>query len=615
MASISNSSNTAGAERPTIVRHVVIFVTTLAAVLLYLDRICVSTAAEYIRQDLGFSQTDMSWFLGAFFYTYALAQVPAGWLGDRYGARAVMVLYILTWSLFTGLLGLATSLAFVLAMRFGCGLGQAGAYPTAGGLIGKWVPFSNRGFASSLVAFGGRVGGAIAPLLTPLLIVLLMPRGVPLQFEPGDLLNPGRLCAKLAPLDGAGGNVAAGKPKVTSPSPAGQHVWALLPDTAKQLVGTAAAKYRGLEAAGSDAKAKQALAKFALSPADLGQLAAALNEVMSNDRLYDKPAFKNVRLERETRGPIQRLDEGQGLTGDERKRLNRFLLEGVFNEDVRKLYVHGWRPVMYVYGALGLLVAAAFWFSFRNRPDEHPGCNRAEQELILGGPSAAPSPRAKAGMVPVGRLMGSIDMWLNSLMQFTTNVGWVFLITWLPRFLGSAHKVTLDQQGVMQFVVLVIGFVGMLLGGKITDALVPYIGLRWGRCLPMAITRFTAALGFGLCLWFSTFTGGTWINGPWAFTLAFSLVALSTDMGNPALWAYVQDVGGRHTGSVLGWGNMWGNFGAAVAPQIYNHYLGETPGVSEWNTMFAICAGSFVVSGICALGINANRPVIPADVP
>ena len=91
------------------------------------------------------------------------------------------------------------------------------------------------------------------------------------------------------------------------------------------------------------------------------------------------------------------------------------------------------------------------------------------------------------------------------------------------------------------------------------------------------------------------------------------MVAFSTDLGNPANWAFTQDVGGRHTGSVLGWGNMWGNVGAAFAPVIYNYYLGEKPGDDEWNQMFLVCALAFIFSGLCALGVDASKPIVPPD--
>ena len=99
---------------------------TLMSFLLYLDRFCVSFAVDYIRQDLGMSQGQVKWFLSAFFWSYALAQVPAGWLSDRYGARIMLVVYILTWSFFTGLIGAANSFCHVdcVAARSGIRSGR-----------------------------------------------------------------------------------------------------------------------------------------------------------------------------------------------------------------------------------------------------------------------------------------------------------------------------------------------------------------------------------------------------------------------------------------------------------------------------------------------------------
>src|SRR5579864_4438816 len=111
------------------------------AVLLYLHRFCLSFAERYIKEDLGLSNGQTALLLSAFFWAYGLAQVPAGWLSDRRGARLVLTLYILLWSLCTGLIGAATAFALILALRLGCGLAQAGAYPTSAALLTDWVPF------------------------------------------------------------------------------------------------------------------------------------------------------------------------------------------------------------------------------------------------------------------------------------------------------------------------------------------------------------------------------------------------------------------------------------------------------------------------------------------
>ena len=101
---------------------------------------------------------------------------------------------------FTAMMGLSYGFAMLLIMRAAYGIGQAGAYPTSASIISKWVPFSNRGTASSIVAFGGRLGGAIAPILTAFLIVLFVPVDRSSAFNDKSLRNAAALCDRLTPL-------------------------------------------------------------------------------------------------------------------------------------------------------------------------------------------------------------------------------------------------------------------------------------------------------------------------------------------------------------------------------------------------------------------------------
>jgi nitrate/nitrite transporter NarK len=160
-----------------------------------------------------------------------------------------------------------------------------------------------------------------------------------------------------------------------------------------------------------------------------------------------------------------------------------------------------------------------------------------------------------------------------------------------------------------------VGIVGMFAGGPLTDFLASRCGLRWGRRLPMMVTRFTAAAGYALVLWFSTFAPNSPLRSAAVVVAALSLVAFSTDAGTGAVWAFKQDVGGRYVGSILGWGNMWGNLGAFFSPMIYDHFLGENPQGEDWNAMFLVCMLAFVMAGLCAFGIDATQPIAPPDEP
>jgi MFS family permease len=102
---------------------------------------------------------------GAFAISYALFEIPSGYLADRLGARAMLVRIVLWWSLFTTLTGSATRLWSLVVIRFLFGAGEAGAYPTAATVVYRWFPPIERGRSFGAVLLSGQFGAAIAPLL------------------------------------------------------------------------------------------------------------------------------------------------------------------------------------------------------------------------------------------------------------------------------------------------------------------------------------------------------------------------------------------------------------------------------------------------------------------
>src|SRR4051794_12507549 len=124
-----------GLQPPTSYRHMIVGLMAGSAFLMYLDRLCMSQMvnADSFRAEFGFSKQTTSDVLGVFFIAYAIGQVPAGWLADRFGSRTLMTCFIALWSAFTLLTGLAAGFWTLLLARIGCGLAEAGAYPASSG--------------------------------------------------------------------------------------------------------------------------------------------------------------------------------------------------------------------------------------------------------------------------------------------------------------------------------------------------------------------------------------------------------------------------------------------------------------------------------------------------
>jgi len=149
------------------VRKAVTLWLAVAAVLAYLCRNSLVVAESELRRDLGLSEEQMGFILGpAFFWTYALAQIPTAWLGERYGSRRCLPAFSAAWSIASMMIALATGFGWVLASRLASGISQAGLFPCSVRTIAIWNPQTERASASGILGAAMSVGGAIGAGLT-----------------------------------------------------------------------------------------------------------------------------------------------------------------------------------------------------------------------------------------------------------------------------------------------------------------------------------------------------------------------------------------------------------------------------------------------------------------
>ncbi len=148
----------------------IVMATFMLAVLLYVDRVCISVAKDRVAADLALTDQQMGWVFAAFSLGYALFQSPAGWMSDRFGPRIVLSAIVSLWSLFTGLSAFAWSLTSMLVVRFLFGAGEAGAFPGMTRALVAWMPIGERGLTQGINFSGSRIGAAFAYPLLALMI-------------------------------------------------------------------------------------------------------------------------------------------------------------------------------------------------------------------------------------------------------------------------------------------------------------------------------------------------------------------------------------------------------------------------------------------------------------
>ncbi len=180
MSDSEASSSAAPPPAPTRVRWVILALLFAISVVTYIDRVNISVTARHMMPALGLTELQMGQVFSAFVLGYALCQIPGGWLGDRWGARRVLALAVVWWSIFTALTALAPTLRIadllgilgaLILVRFLIGVGEAAALPNFNRTVANWLGPTERGLGIGIAIGGIGIGSALTPPMTAWLMV------------------------------------------------------------------------------------------------------------------------------------------------------------------------------------------------------------------------------------------------------------------------------------------------------------------------------------------------------------------------------------------------------------------------------------------------------------
>jgi sugar phosphate permease len=259
------------------------------------------------------------------------------------------------------------------------------------------------------------------------------------------------------------------------------------------------------------------------------------------------------------------------------------------------MIAYGWRVPFLVFGVLGLIWAAAWYWYYRDTPAEHSSVNAAERSLIetsLGGARSATT-----RSVPWRRILRSSTLWTLSLMYFCYAYCLSVYLDWFPKYLNDHRGFNLTQMSYYASLVLLAGTIGDLLGGWISD--------RWARLRgdlararrSVAVAGFLLAAGAILPATFTTSpTASVWYT-------CLAIFGLETTVG--VSWAIPLDIGGDYAGSVSSVMNTCGNIGGAISPALLA-YLVRFYG---WNVPFVVASALCVAAAVLFGRIDATRRI------
>jgi MFS family permease len=151
--------------------RIVLALLCLLYLILFVNRVNISTAAPLVKVDLKLSNTQLGLVFSAFAIPYAIFQLIGGWVGDRFGPRLTLSLCCAVVGLSTILTGAAQGFVSLFALRVALGFGEGAAFPTATRAMSSWTPARSWGFAQGITHSFARLGNAITP---PIMAVLLL---------------------------------------------------------------------------------------------------------------------------------------------------------------------------------------------------------------------------------------------------------------------------------------------------------------------------------------------------------------------------------------------------------------------------------------------------------
>ena len=162
------------------------FLLALGVVINFFDRINLSVSQDALHASFGLSLIAFGYLSSAFSWTYAVMQMPAGVLLDRFGVRLVGRISTFLWSLASFAAAISPGLGVFFGARLLLGVAEAPTFPANAKAIGYWFPQRERSFAISLTDAAAKLSSAIG---VPFLGLLLLHFGWRWSFAATGFLS------------------------------------------------------------------------------------------------------------------------------------------------------------------------------------------------------------------------------------------------------------------------------------------------------------------------------------------------------------------------------------------------------------------------------------------
>ena len=285
-------------------------------------------------------------------------------------------------------------------------------------------------------------------------------------------------------------------------------------------------------------------------------------------------------------------------------RKERALATGIFNSGsnigaiVAPLLVpiialnFGWQAAFIITGLLGF-IWLFFWLRLMNRPEQHPGINAAELDLIK-----ADTEENLEKPTSIWKIIRTRKVWAIAIGKFLTDPIWWFFLYWLPKFLNTTYGLKLDKIGLPLIVAYLIADVGSIGGGWLSSH---FLKMGWSINAARKTTLLICAILVVPIYWASG------IDDLWPAVILIGLGMAAHTGWSANMYTLATDFfPKKDMGTVVGFIGMAGAVGGMLMASATGHLLEAT---GSYRILFVIAASMY---GIALVIIHLLVPNIDA---
>jgi sugar phosphate permease len=239
-----------------------------------------------------------------------------------------------------------------------------------------------------------------------------------------------------------------------------------------------------------------------------------------------------------------------------------------------------WRYVFLVFGVIGFVWAAAWYWWFRDEPREKAGIDPEEVKAIEAtrGLSDAKHDHNWSAVFKIP------STWPICIAHAANSYGTYFVMTWLPTYLTEARGLSKDQMTVFAGLPMIVASIGAIGGGWVTDLVTRRMGLAWGRAGVAAGSYVVAAIAMAGAAWSQDgIISGICIAAAYGMSMFTLGAAFSTCI----------ELGKENSGVMTATMNTAGQIGGTLSPLVLAKLV-ETYG--DWSLPLYVIAAFYAAA-------------------